>query len=106
MDAAQEVRAAEIDAALKKRGADEIRGPERTKLVDELNGLLGAGEQADMPLAPEKQARADEIAGRLRDHVAGKPDANLDVFERRRLSEELSQLLTGASGDGAAGENP
>jgi hypothetical protein len=95
MAADQEARVAEINALLQTRGADELRGPARVALVHELGGLLGAAGEAAVALPPEKQARAEEIGRRLRDHAAGKPDARLDVFERGRLGSELSQILLG-----------
>lgn len=97
MDAAQEARAAEINAALQRRGSEQIGGAERTALVHELGALLGAGAEPAAMLAPEGQARADEITRRLQDHALGKPDAYLEVFERGRLRDELVRL-TGADG--------
>jgi len=112
MDAA-ETRIAEINATLQKRGADQIRGTDRTALVNELAGLLGASEEAPSLPASETQARTDEITCRLQDHALGKPGGYLDVFERTRLRDELVRLSgageadtspagTGDSGDGAA----
>jgi len=100
MDATQKARVAEINTALQKRGADMVTGSARHTLVDELATLLTGPEPAATSLAPEQQARADKITDRLRDHVVGKPDAHLDVFERRRLVEELA-TLTGADGEAA-----
>ena len=92
--AANEARVAEINEALRKRGADEIRGPERAALNSELLGLLGADDaQPAQTLAPEKQTRAQEINQRLTDHVKGKLDCHLDVFERNSLARELSDIL-------------
>jgi hypothetical protein len=93
MDATQEARAAEINAALQKRGADAVTGEARRALVAELGVLLSGPEELPLTLTPEQQGRANDITRRLQDHAAGKPDAHLDVFERGRLRDELAQLL-------------
>jgi len=90
MDA--EARVTEINASLQRRGVDQIRGAERTALVNELAGLLGASEYAPSLPASETQSRIDAITRRLQDHALGKPGGYLDVFERTGLRDELVRL--------------
>jgi hypothetical protein len=67
----QEVRAAAINEALQKKGADRPGGADRRALVEELSAILGVVEHTQAPLPPERQARLDQINTRLREAATG-----------------------------------
>ena len=104
MDAAQETRVAEITAQLQKRGPDEVTGGARRALADELTTLLTGPAASPAAIAPEKQARLDEITAQLRDQATtSDPTKLLTVTERNDLAREASDILLSAGGDDAAG---
>lgn len=96
MDAMQEARVAEINAALRKRGADEVRGDDRRKLVTELTELLTGPAATEPEIAPEKRGRLAEIDGRLQRHErAANPADFITAEERHALIREKSDILLG-----------
>ena len=98
MDAVQEARAAAINAALLKRGPEEVTGEARRKLVAELTEILTGPTAAEPEIAPGKRARLDEISEALRrDAAAPVGVGHMTVVERRQLAGEAADILLGGT---------
>ena len=104
MDGAQEARAAAINAALRKRGAEEVAGAERRKLVAELTEILTGPAAVEEPeIAPEKRTRLQQIDTLLRgDAAAPVGVGRLSVTERSELAREAADILLGGTPPEAA----
>lgn len=100
MDAVQEARVAEINTALRQRGAQELTGSARRALVTELTELLTGPAIVEPEIAHEKRARLDEITGQLRrDDAATEATGRMTVTERNELTREAADILLDTGGE-------